>query len=135
MGGCCCRDKKPTVSAEVASTSERSRREYALNLAVEACRGTDRDPVRLAQRIDEFLDGAASSATSGGVCKVAGDVPVGSQTVRIKHGLGTTDVVVSIYDKKNGSVYTPEITIEDENTVRVVLNLPNDRPMRWVVVG
>jgi hypothetical protein len=68
--------------------------------------------------------------------KYAVDVPGGSTTAVISHGLGTTDVDYRLRIKSTGEIVETDVTVTDANTLTLVFAVaPTTGQYRLVVQG
>jgi hypothetical protein len=74
--------------------------------------------------------------TLGITRKFASNVPAGSTSAQITHNLGTTDLVISIYEVSTGMEVETEITVTSANVITLGFAIaPTSGQYRVVIVG
>jgi len=94
------------------------------------------DPLVLGTDDLEFTKYAAAPIPSG-ISKYATSVGNGSATsIAVTHNLGTTDVVVQVFNISTGAQVEPDVTITDSNNVTLGFTVaPTTNQYRCIVIG
>lgn len=92
-------------------------------------------PVALAYGGTGATTAAGARTALGATTKYAADLPAGT-TITVTHNLGTTDVIVLVFEKSSGDVVIVDPKIVDANTITIGFGDPvANAAYRVVVVG